>query len=83
MRRTSLRVLAEVEGQSVDIYVSPAGVTVNKTKVIKTDAMATNGVIHVIDAVVLPNWGPSVCRREAPGDWVDRQGIGKVTGGAR
>jgi len=28
---------------------------VNNAKVIKTDVMATNGVIHVIDTVVLPN----------------------------
>jgi uncharacterized surface protein with fasciclin (FAS1) repeats len=44
-----------VEGQNLNIYVSSAGVTVNNAKVIKTDVMATNGVIHVIDTVVLPN----------------------------
>ena len=44
-----------VEGQNLSIYVSSAGVTVNNAKVIKTDVMATNGVIHVIDTVVLPN----------------------------
>jgi uncharacterized surface protein with fasciclin (FAS1) repeats len=44
-----------VEGQSLNIVASPAGVTVNNAKVIKTDIAATNGVIHVIDTVVLPN----------------------------
>jgi len=44
-----------VEGQSLNVNVSSAGVTVNNAKVIKTDVMATNGVIHVIDTVVLPN----------------------------
>ena len=44
-----------VEGQSLNISTSPAGVMVNNAKVIKTDVMATNGVIHVIDTVVLPN----------------------------
>ena len=29
-------------------------VTVNKTNIMKTDIMASNGVIHVIDAMVLP-----------------------------
>jgi uncharacterized surface protein with fasciclin (FAS1) repeats len=28
---------------------------VNNAKVIKTDIMASNGVIHVIDTVLLPN----------------------------
>jgi uncharacterized surface protein with fasciclin (FAS1) repeats len=28
---------------------------VNDAKVIKTDIVATNGVIHVIDTVVVPN----------------------------
>ena len=44
-----------VEGQNLNVSVSSAGVTVNDAKVIKTDVMATNGVIHVIDTVVMPN----------------------------
>ncbi len=44
-----------VEGQNLNLNVSSAGVMVNNAKVIKTDVMATNGVIHVIDTVVLPN----------------------------
>jgi uncharacterized surface protein with fasciclin (FAS1) repeats len=28
---------------------------VNNTKVIKTDIVASNGVIHVIDSVIMPN----------------------------
>jgi uncharacterized surface protein with fasciclin (FAS1) repeats len=43
-----------VEGQSVKIDASD-GVKVNGAKVIKADVMATNGVIHVIDTVLLPN----------------------------
>jgi len=43
-----------VQGQSVKLKVSDAGVTVNNAKVIKTDVLAANGVIHVIDAVILP-----------------------------
>lgn len=44
-----------VEGQNLNLNVSSAGVMVNNAKVIKTDVMATNGVIHVLDTVVLPN----------------------------
>lgn len=41
-------------GQSLDIQVTAGGVTVNGAKVTATDIAASNGVIHVIDSVVLP-----------------------------
>jgi uncharacterized surface protein with fasciclin (FAS1) repeats len=43
-----------VQGQSVEIIVADAGVTINGAKVVKTDVLAENGVIHVIDTVILP-----------------------------
>lgn len=43
-----------VLGQTVKIKVSDAGVMVNNAKVVKTDIVCSNGVIHVIDAVLLP-----------------------------
>lgn len=42
------------QGQSVRLNVSDAGVTVDNAKVVKTDLLASNGVIHVIDTVILP-----------------------------
>ena len=42
-----------VEGQSVTIDTR-SGVKVDNANVVKTDIVATNGVIHVIDAVILP-----------------------------
>jgi uncharacterized surface protein with fasciclin (FAS1) repeats len=42
-----------VQGQSVKIDTS-AGVKVDNAKVIKTDIVTSNGVIHVIDSVILP-----------------------------
>jgi uncharacterized surface protein with fasciclin (FAS1) repeats len=42
-----------VEGQSVKIDTS-SGVKVDGANVIKADIVASNGVIHVIDAVILP-----------------------------
>jgi PGF-CTERM protein len=44
-----------VEGSDVKIAISPAGVMVNNAKVIQPDIMASNGVIHVIDSVILPS----------------------------
>ena len=43
-----------VNGKMVDIKVSDKGVTIDNAKVIKTDVFGSNGVIHVIDKVILP-----------------------------
>ncbi len=43
-----------VQGQSLPIDAS-MGVKVGTAKVIKADVMASNGVIHVIDSVLIPN----------------------------
>lgn len=42
-----------VQGSEVTIATT-GGVTVNKAKVVKTDIAADNGVIHVIDTVLMP-----------------------------
>jgi len=47
--------LKTVEGDSLNVTTSSMGVKVNDANVIKTDVMASNGVIHVIDTVVVPN----------------------------
>ncbi len=41
-------------GKTVKIAVKDRTVTINGAKVVKTDIECTNGVIHVIDAVLLP-----------------------------
>jgi len=43
-----------VNGQSVSIKVNDGTVMVDNAKVVKADIEATNGVIHVIDSVILP-----------------------------
>jgi len=43
-----------VEGQSIAIKLGDGGVMINGAHVIKADIEADNGVIHVIDAVLLP-----------------------------
>jgi len=42
------------EGASLTIKVEGGKVMVDNAQVIKTDIAASNGVIHVIDSVVLP-----------------------------
>ena len=44
-----------VNGQSVAIHVTDGKVQINDSNVITTDIHCTNGIIHVIDAVLLPN----------------------------
>ena len=43
-----------LEGAPVRLNVSPVGVMVNTSKVVQADVRASNGVIHVIDKVMLP-----------------------------
>jgi uncharacterized surface protein with fasciclin (FAS1) repeats len=43
-----------VEGADVKITVKGGKVMINNAHVIKTDIKCTNGVIHVIDTVILP-----------------------------
>ncbi len=43
-----------VEGGSLTIHATSGGVMVNNAHVTKTDIAASNGVIHVIDTVLLP-----------------------------
>jgi uncharacterized surface protein with fasciclin (FAS1) repeats len=42
-----------VQGQSITISTA-GGVKVDGANVVKTDIACTNGVIHVIDSVILP-----------------------------
>ena len=44
-----------VEGQPVSISVDAGAVRINDANVIATDVMASNGVIHAIDSVLIPN----------------------------
>lgn len=43
-----------IQGQNVTIKVDGTTVMVDGAKVIKTDIEASNGIIHVIDSVILP-----------------------------
>lgn len=42
------------QGRSITIATKDGKVTINGANVLKTDIVCSNGVIHVIDAVILP-----------------------------
>jgi uncharacterized surface protein with fasciclin (FAS1) repeats len=44
-----------VQGSEAKITIKDGKVMVDKANVVKTDVKATNGVIHVIEAVILPH----------------------------
>ena len=50
---SKMRSAKTVQGQSVSIDTSD-GVKIDNAKVVKADIEADNGVIHVIDSVILP-----------------------------
>ncbi len=50
----NLKSAATVNGQQVTIKVKGGTVMVDNAKVVMTDIECTNGVIHVIDTVILP-----------------------------
>jgi uncharacterized surface protein with fasciclin (FAS1) repeats len=43
-----------VNGKELDVKAGSGGVKINRAKVVKTDIETSNGVIHVIDTVILP-----------------------------
>ncbi len=49
-----MRSAKAVSGDLITIAAPGGAVTVDQAKVVKTDIHASNGVIHVIDAVILP-----------------------------
>jgi len=43
-----------VQGSKIDIKVKDGAVMIDNAKVVKTDIETSNGVIHIIDSVILP-----------------------------
>jgi uncharacterized surface protein with fasciclin (FAS1) repeats len=52
---TKLQSVKTVNGRDVKIKTSGGGVMVGEASVVKTDIATSNGVIHVIDSVLLPS----------------------------
>jgi uncharacterized surface protein with fasciclin (FAS1) repeats len=55
---------ATVNGLPLDIVVRGGKVYVNGVNVVTADVQASNGVIHVIDAVILPETAPAPAGRQ-------------------
>jgi len=51
---TKMRSAKTLQGQNINIRVRNNTVRINDAKVIKADIVCSNGVIHVIDKVILP-----------------------------
>lgn len=51
---TKMKSVKTLNGESLTIKVEDGAVLVDNAKVTKTDILCSNGVIHVIDSVVLP-----------------------------
>ena len=49
-----LGAIESLNGTMIDIEINGDRVTVNNAAVVSADVIATNGVIHVLDAVILP-----------------------------
>jgi len=59
-------VATTVQGESVAIGYADGRLRVNGAGVIRTDLDASNGVIHVIDAVLIPGGAPNAARAVMP-----------------
>lgn len=46
--------VASVEGSTIDIQVNDYGVRINGARVVTADVEASNGVVHIIDTVIMP-----------------------------
>ena len=51
---TSLRGAKSLNGQRIDIAAADGIVQIDSANVVKADIMTSNGIIHVIDSVILP-----------------------------
>jgi transforming growth factor-beta-induced protein len=65
----SLSGATTLNGQRVDIKTEGGKVTVDQANVVKTDVQCSNGIIHVIDSVILPASDNLVATAKKAGDF--------------
>lgn len=56
-----------VQGSSVRVSLSEGSVKIDNAKVVSADIAATNGIIHVIDTVLIPAAAPAAAPKKAAG----------------
>lgn len=54
-----------LQGSSINVNLRDGGAYINDSKLVSTDIDASNGVIHVIDAVLMPPAAPSNARMQS------------------
>jgi transforming growth factor-beta-induced protein len=69
-----------LNGQRVDIAVAGGKVTVDKANVVKTDIHCSNGIIHVIDSVILPSGDDIVATASKAGGFKTLLAAAKAAG---
>ncbi|QEG40960.1 fasciclin domain-containing protein [Roseimaritima ulvae] len=69
-----------LNGQRVDIAVSDGNVMVDSAKVVKTDIQCSNGIIHVVDSVILPAQGNLVATAKEAGSFNTLLAAAKAAG---
>lgn len=75
-----LRSADALNGQRLSIHVEDGSVTVAGAQVVKTDVMASNGVIHVIDRVMMPATGDLVATAAQAGTFRTLLAAAKAAG---
>merc|ERR1712086_596044 len=63
---TDMEMIKTVEGKNVTARVTGAGILINSAKVVTADVEASNGVVHIIDAVLMPSSAPGPGPTPAP-----------------
>lgn len=66
---TKIPAAVTLGGQRIDIKAGTDGVTVDNAKVVKTDITTGNGVIHVIDTVIMPSGDSIVATADKAGSF--------------
>ena len=67
--------VATVQGSPVNFMVADGAVMINDANIVATDIEATNGVIHVIDKVILPPAEEAATEEAATEEAADRKSV--------
>jgi transforming growth factor-beta-induced protein len=60
--------VSTLSGDPIMVAADDMGVMINESKVVITDIEASNGVIHVVDAVILPSAGDEMAKEDEKKD---------------